>query len=194
MCPRSANLVGPKRAGCNDSLVLWPQHAQRRRPRWRQQKRPWQDAGPQPSADGIWPRMSRSQTNAPSIRPQTIDLQSAQSRARPLSSSARTPRIQPPDVDVVSEMLAEVSLPDWLMGVDLRSTAGNCAWARTPQLTPMHLSRVCTWAEPASRPRGPVTRSFPRANVFESAGRTRVLSMAIIAASAFQRSKRTASG
>ena len=27
-----------------------------------------------------------------------------------------------------------VSLPEWLRG-DLRSTAGNCAWARTPQLT-----------------------------------------------------------
>ena len=26
-------------------------------------------------------------------------------------------------------------MPEWLRGVDLRSTAGNCAWARTPQLT-----------------------------------------------------------
>ena len=26
-------------------------------------------------------------------------------------------------------------------GVDLRSTAGNCAWARTPQLTHMHAPR-----------------------------------------------------
>ena len=26
-------------------------------------------------------------------------------------------------------------------GVDLRSTAGNCAWARTPQLTHVHASR-----------------------------------------------------
>ena len=28
-----------------------------------------------------------------------------------------------------------VSLPEWLMGVDLRSTGGNSAWVRTPQLT-----------------------------------------------------------
>ena len=35
----------------------------------------------------------------------------------------------------VSRLHYQVSLPEWLMGVDLRSTAGNCAWARTPQLT-----------------------------------------------------------
>ena len=29
---------------------------------------------------------------------------------------------------------SRASLPEWLMVVDLRSTAGNCAWARTPQL------------------------------------------------------------
>ena len=35
----------------------------------------------------------------------------------------------------VWSQISDVSLPEWLMGVDLRSTAGNCAWARTPQLT-----------------------------------------------------------
>ena len=43
-------------------------------------------------------------------------------------------------------------------GVDLRSTAGNCAWVRTPQLTFKHLElqpaivRVCGLGYAASRP------------------------------------------
>ena len=40
-----------------------------------------------------------------------------------------------PEITIYLKIPPVVSLPEWLRGVDLRSTGGNSAWVRAPQMT-----------------------------------------------------------